>query len=112
MARKTMLDSTKKEKEKEKEKQLGLRRQDVIFVIGIVAFALAIGSLGYYYTTQFDLLDSFYNASLILSGMGPAEAVESVAGKFFASFYAIFSGFVIIVIITIFIQRLVIEELE
>jgi len=59
MARKTVLDSIKKEKEKEKEKQLGLRRQDVIFVIGIVAFALAIGSLGYYYTTQFDLLDSF-----------------------------------------------------
>lgn len=111
MARKTAL-GTNKDDDKARQRQLGLRREDVIFAVGIVAFALAIGSLGYYYTTQFDLLDSFYNASLILSGMGPAEAVESVTGKYFASFYAIFSGFVVIVIITIFIQRLVIEELE
>jgi len=42
--------------------------------------------------------------------MGPAEAVESVTGKFLP-LLCYFSGFVIIVIITIFIQRLVIEEL-
>jgi len=111
MARKTAM-GTKEDDLEERERRIGLRRQDIIIIIGIVAFALAIGTLGYYYTTRFDLIDSFYNASLILSGMGPAEAVESVGGKYFASFYAIFSGFLIIVIITIFIQRLIIEELE
>jgi len=111
MARKSAI-GTKKDDLQEKEKRIGLRRKDIVFIIGIVAFALAIGSIGYYYTTQFDLLDSFYNASLILSGMGPAKTVETVGGKYFASFYAIFSGFVIIIIITIFIQRLIIDELN
>ena len=97
---------------KEEEKEAGLRRQDIIVIVVIVAFALAIGALGYYYTTRFGLLDSFYNASLIRSGMGPAKSINTTGGKYFASFYAIFSGFVFIVIITIFIQRLIIEELN
>lgn len=89
-----------------------VRRQDIVIITAVVAFALALGSIGYYYTTNFSLLDSFYNASLILSGMGPANAVKTVGGRFFASFYALFSGFVFIVIITIFLQRIVAREFD
>lgn len=84
---------------------LGIRAEDLVFIAILVGFALSIGSLGYYYTTQLTLLDSFYNASLILSGMGPANTITTVGGKFFASFFALFSGFVFIVVVTIFIQR-------
>ena len=106
MVRRTAIGS-----KKEEEKKSGLRRDDVIMIFIIVAFALAIGALGYYYTTQLDLLDSFYNASLILSGMGPANSIETVGGKYFAAFYAIFSGFVFIVVITVFISRIIGPEL-
>lgn len=88
-----------------------IRRQDIAIIVTIVAFGLAIGSLGYYYTTNLSLLDSFYNASLILSGMGPANTITTVGGRYFASFYAIFSGFVFIVVITIFLQRIILSEL-
>jgi len=91
---------------------LGIRAEDLIFIVILVGFALAIGSLGYYYSTQLTLLDSFYNASLILSGMGPANTITTTGGKFFASFFALFSGFVFIVVITIFIQRSVENEFK
>ena len=39
-----------------------------------------------------DWLDAFYNASMILSGMGPVEELHTVNGKIFAGIYAIHSG--------------------
>lgn len=104
--------SRSRAREEEPEVDQGIRRDDVITIVAIVAFGLAIGSLGYYYTTQLSLLDSFYNASLILSGMGPANEITTSGGKYFASFYAIFSGFIFIVVITIFLQRIISAELS
>ena len=89
---------------------IDIRAEDLIFILILVGFALSIGSLGYYYTTQLTLLDSFYNASLILSGMGPANTITTVGGKYFASFFALFSGFVFIVVITVFLQRAISNE--
>jgi hypothetical protein len=37
-------------------------------------------------------VDSLLNASFILTGMGPVDPLKTVAGKLFASAYAIFSG--------------------
>lgn len=96
----------------EEEAEAGIRVDDIIFIVVIVAFALSVGSIGYYYTTNLSLLNSFYNASLILSGMGPANTITTVSGRYFASFYALFSGFVFIVVITIFLQRIIIAELD
>ncbi len=96
--------------EEEAQTELGIRRQDIMIVFVVVAFGLALGSLGYYYTTQLGLLDSFYNASLILSGMGPANPITTVGGRYFASFFAVFSGFVFTIVITIFIQRIILAE--
>jgi hypothetical protein len=42
------------------------------------------------------LLDSLHNASMILSGMGPVIEINTVWGKVFSSFYALFSGIVFI----------------
>jgi hypothetical protein len=38
------------------------------------------------------LVDSFLNASMILSGMGPVATLQTVGGKIFAGCYALFSG--------------------
>lgn len=61
----------------------------------ILLFAgLGIGVLGYRYLEGLTWLDALLNASMILGGMGPVNSIESIAGKWFASFYALFSGIV------------------
>lgn len=62
----------------------------------IVAGALLIGILGYRFAVGLGWLDSLLNASMILGGMGPVDAVRTTGGKLFASFYALFSGVVFI----------------
>ena len=60
--------------------------------LAIVAGALGIGILGYHFSEGLGWLDSLLNASMILSGMGPVGELKHDAGKWFASFYALFSG--------------------
>lgn len=59
---------------------------------GLLLSALAIGVLGYHLTERLSWVDSVLNASMILGGMGPVNPMETVAGKLFASAYALFSG--------------------
>lgn len=61
-----------------------------------MAIALGIGVVGYHVWGELDWLDSLLNASMILGGMGPVDPITTVAGKLFASFYALFSGLVFI----------------
>ena len=60
----------------------------------IVALSLFIGTLCYRFTEDLGWIDSFLNASMILTGMGPVNPMTNTAAKLFASFYAIFSGVV------------------
>ncbi len=71
--------------------------------IGIILASLAVGILGYHFTEGFSWLDSLLNASMILGGMGPVDPVRTVAGKLFASFYALFSGMVFLVAVGVLI---------
>jgi hypothetical protein len=63
---------------------------------GIVCGALALGVIGYHEFAGFSWLDALLDASMILSGMGPVNELRTIAGKLFASFYALFSGVVFI----------------
>lgn len=73
-------------------------RQTKFFLIsiGIILSALGVGVLGYHFIAHLAWIDAFLNASMILSGMGPVDTLESDAAKLFASIYAIFSGVVFI----------------
>jgi hypothetical protein len=62
----------------------------------IIFICLMIGILGYHYTANIEWLDSLHNASMILSGMGPVVDIKTDIGKWFSSFYALFSGVVFI----------------
>ena len=62
------------------------------FVFAILAFGLGVGICGYHYLQGLGWLDSLLNASMILTGMGPVDPPKNVAGKWFGSFYALFSG--------------------
>ena len=64
---------------------------------GVTLFLIAVcwlaGAVGYRVIAGIPTwLDSFYNAAMILGGMGPVSEIRSAAGKVFASFYALFSG--------------------
>ena len=69
---------------------------NVMLASGILAICLAIGVAGYHYIAGASWLDAFHNASMILSGMGPVIEITNDAGKWFSSFYALFSGVVFI----------------
>lgn len=75
------------------------------FVVALAAISgsLGIGVVGYHFLDKLSWLDSLLNASMILGGMGPVDAIRTPAGKLFASFYALFSGVVFLVIVGILI---------
>ncbi len=58
----------------------------------VLFFSLGIGVVGYHYFFHLGWVDSLYNASMILTGMGPVNLAPSDGAKLFASFYAIYSG--------------------
>ena len=63
-----------------------------VIALCLVIVSLGIGVVGYRVTEGFSWLDALLNASMILGGMGPVNELHTVAGKFFASGYALFSG--------------------
>ena len=74
------------------------------FGVLFVSLALGVGVVGYKVTSggYFSWSDAFYNASMILGGMGPVDdrgLKIPEAEKWFASFYALFSGVAFLVII-------------
>jgi len=70
---------------------------------GIILVSLGIGVLGYHYLENLSWIDSLLNASMILGGMGPVAPLNTIAGKLFASFYALFSGMVFLVAVGVLI---------
>lgn len=65
-----------------------------LFAAAIVSVALAAGVLGYHSLCGLRWIDAVLNASMILTGMGPVDAMTTNAAKLFASAYALFSGVV------------------
>lgn len=66
--------------------------RSVIAGFTVIGGSLAIGVLGYHGFGRLDWIDSLLNASMILTGMGPVDHMDTVASKLFASAYALFSG--------------------
>lgn len=69
---------------------------NIVWSMLLILTCMLIGVLGYHYTADIPWLDALHNASMILSGMGPVVEIKTVAGKWFSSFYALFSGIMFI----------------
>ncbi len=78
----------------------------VLVGLAIIAFSLVVGILGYHIFERLSWLDSLLNASMILGGMGPVNPIRSTGGKLFASFYALYSGVVFLVVVGIMVAPL------
>ena len=66
--------------------------QYLSFALMILVVSLGIGTIGYHALGNIKWLDAFLNASMILTGMGPVDKMETDGGKMFSALYAIFSG--------------------
>ena len=69
--------------------------RNALWSLGVVVIWLVIGMIGYGGLEGMSVVDAFVNAAMILSGMGPVQALNTDAGKIFAGLYAIISGIVI-----------------
>lgn len=77
------------------------------FLVLIILVSLCIGVIGYKYFANLTWIDSFYNASMILTGMGPANPMPNNSAKIFSSIYAVFSGVAFLTTIAIFVTPIV-----
>jgi hypothetical protein len=75
--------------------------------LALIAASLAVGMLGYHYIAGQTWPDSFLNAAMILSGMGPIGDLKSTAAKIFAGSYALYSGLALILIAGIILSPVV-----
>jgi hypothetical protein len=73
----------------------------------LIAVSLLIGVLGYHGTEGQPWLDAFLSASMILTGMGPTGELHTTGGKLFASFYALYSGAIFLVVLGVVVAPLV-----
>jgi len=75
-----------------------LRRIAFNLTLGLafIAVSLLAGMAGYAYFEGLGGVDSFLNAAMILSGMGPVAQMHTEAGKMFAGAYALYSGLAVL----------------
>jgi len=71
---------------------MGRMAKTVCFALFFIVVALGLGVVGYHEFAGLPWVDSFLNAAMILTGMGPVDPMKTDGAKLFASFYAIFSG--------------------
>ena len=78
--------------------QVFVRRLALNGLIGflLLAFSLSIGIAGYHFLEGLSWIDARLNASMILGGMGPVNPIQPNIGKVFASFYALYSGVILL----------------
>lgn len=77
--------------------------RNFLITLGVVAFSLALGTVGYHYLGEVGWVDGLLNAAMILTGMGPVDKMESTAGKLFATFYALYSGLAFLTMMAVLI---------
>jgi len=63
-----------------------------IYSLIMIVLSVGIGTLGYCHIGGLSTVDAFYNACMILTGMGPVNVMQTNAAKIFSSLYALFSG--------------------
>jgi len=75
--------------------------------LGLVALCLGTGMCGYHGFEKMGWIDSFVNASMILSGMGPVGELKTDGGKLFAGCYALFSGLALTVVVGVILAPVI-----
>ena len=69
--------------------------------LGLAAFSLLLGILGYRLFEGMTWIDAFVNAAMILGGMGPVSELHTNSGKLFAGIYALYCGLMVLISMSI-----------
>ena len=78
----------------------------ILVALIIILGSLVLGVVGYHFLEGLSWVDALVNASMLLGGMGPVNELHTVAGKLFASFYALYSGIIFLVTVGIIMAPL------
>jgi hypothetical protein len=81
--------------------------RNALVAAAVLLLSLLLGVVGYHHFEHMSWIDSFANASMILSGMGPFGELTTSGGKIFAGCYALFSGVVLLTTIAVFLAPVV-----
>lgn len=66
-----------------------------------------MGMVGYHFFAQQIWIDSFLNASMILTGMGPVGEMVTPLSKIFSGLYALYSGIAFLSAVGLFFAPIV-----
>jgi hypothetical protein len=82
-----------------------LRRagRHLFWALLILGCSVGGGTVGYRMAGKLNWIDAFLNASMILSGEGPVDRMETTTAKLFAALYALFSGLLFVGVIGIIV---------
>jgi hypothetical protein len=76
----------------------------------LLVVSIGAGMLGHKHFEGLPALDGFFNAAMLLGGMGPVNVPVTAGGKLFAGLYALYAGLIFIVsaalILTPIIRRI------
>ena len=75
--------------------------------VAVLLAAIALGIAGYHWAAGLPWMDALLNASMILTGMGPVDHMDTAAAKLFASGYALFSGLVFMTVMALLMTPVV-----
>lgn len=75
--------------------------------LGLIAASLGAGVAGYHWIAGLPWIDALLNASMILTGMGPVDRLDTPEAKLFASAYALFSGVAFLSVTAVLLAPLV-----
>lgn len=81
--------------------KLYVRRQlrYLLAAMVLIGLSLSIGTVGYMVFGHLGFTDAFLNASMILAGMGPVDAMPTAGAKWFSACYALYSGVALMTIV-------------
>jgi hypothetical protein len=82
---------------------MATHRRQTVFGFGLFVSSLAMGAVGFQRMTHnHDWTESFLNAAMLLSGMGPVGLEnELAAAKIFAAIYALYCGLMFVAVIAL-----------
>ena len=76
---------------------VGRLTRHALGALALLLATLGLGMVGYHWLEGLSWIDAYVNATMILGGMGPVDALHTTAGKLFAGTYALFAGLVFLV---------------
>lgn len=76
-------------------------RNNTLKGIGILFASLFFGMAGFHILAEQSWIDALVNSAMLLGGMGPVGDIQSVVGKLFASFFALFAGIIFLAVVTL-----------